>query len=280
MKKIVIAGQGSYIGRSFKNYIEGLSDRYSVEEVDTYDWQGKNYDLHGVDTVVCVAGIAHIKETKENKNLYYKVNCDLVVQIAKQAKEQGVRQFIFLSSMSVYGKDTGVITPQTIPEPKSSYGDSKLKAEQMLSTLRDEQFNIAVLRPPMVYGKDCKGNFQTVVKIVDKLPVFPKVKNRRSMVYIDNLCSFIKLCVDEERDGLYFPQNREYVQTSNMAKIIAQEKNKTVFFSWILGCMVCCIRPFVSMAKKAFGSLIYEGTEKDDFSYCVIDETESFKKSI
>ncbi len=221
MKKILIAGKGSYIGNCFKNYIEATSDKYLVEELDTCNFDTQNYSFIGVDIIVYVAGIAHIKETNENKNLYYEVNRDLTIKIAKLAKEQGVKQFIFLSSMSVYGMDSGVITPETTPTPKSFYGESKLQAEQMLSSLCDENFKIAVLRPPMVYGKNCKGNFQTVVKIVDKLPLFPKLKNKRSMIYIDNLCEFIKLCADEERNGLYSPQNKEYIETSKMAKIIA-----------------------------------------------------------
>ncbi len=280
MKKIVIAGKGSYIGNCLKAYLEAASDAYAVEELDTLQYDEATCDFHGVDAVVCVAGIAHIKETDENRHLYYTVNRDLPVSLAKKAKEHGVRQFVFLSSMSVYGKDSGVITPATKPEPKSAYGDSKWQAEQQLDALRSEDFAIAVLRPPMVYGKDCKGNFQTVVKIVDKLPVFPQIKNRRSMIYIDNLSAFIQLCIDGVKDGVYCPQNREYVQTSAMAKVIAAEKNKKVFFSRLLGLAVRMIRPFVSMANKAFGDLIYEGTEQDDYVYCVVDEVTSFQKSV
>ena len=280
MKKIVIAGKGSYIGNHIKHYLEDTADTYAIEELDTLHFDDQAYSFDGVDAVVCVAGIAHIKETAENRHWYYEVNRDLVVRLAKKAKADGVRQFVFLSSMSVYGKDSGVITPQTAPAPKSGYGDSKLQAEQQLDELQSDTFKIAVLRPPMVYGKDCKGNFQTVVKIVEKLPVFPQIRNQRSMVYIDNLCEFIKRCIDEERNGLYFPQNKAYVQTSAMAKIIAKEKHKKVFFSRILGFGVWCIRPFISMANKAFGSLIYEGTEQDDFSYCVVDEADSFKQSL
>lgn len=132
----------------------------------------------------------------------------------------------------------------------------------------------------MVYGKNCKGNFQTVVKLVEVLPIFPKIKNRRSMIYIDNLCEFIRLCIEEEKVGLFFPQNKEYVETSKMAEIIAEELNKKVFFSRGLGFAVYLIKPFVKIANKAFGNLIYQGTEKDNYAYCVIDEIDSFKKSV
>ncbi len=280
MKKVLIAGKGSYIGECFKQHLAKAGDAYAVEELDTFGFDSAAHDFKAFDAVVCVAGIAHIKETEDNKALYYTVNRDLVVDIAKKAKADGVRHFVFLSSMSVYGKENGVITPDTLPTPKTHYGISKLQAEEQLSALCDDNFKIAVLRPPMVYGKNCRGNFQTVVKIIDKLPVFPLVKNERSMVYIDNLCEFMKLCVDEQKEGVFFPQNKQYVVTSQMARAIAQEKNKKVFFSRLLGLAVYLIRPFVSMANKAFGSLVYEGTEKDDFSYCIVDERESFKNSI
>ena len=280
MKRILVAGKGSYIGNYFKNYIESASSDFIVDELDTIGFDPETCEFDQIDTIVYVAGIAHIKETKENRDLYYKVNRDLTLEVAKKAKEQGVKQFVFLSTMSVYGMESGVITNDTKPAPKNSYGESKLQAEELLDSLNDESFKVVVLRPPMVYGKGCKGNFQTVLKIVDKIPVFPKINNRRSMIYIDNLCEFIKLCVEQERQGLYFPQNREYVNTSDMAKVIADEKGKKVFFSKVLGFGVCLLRPFVSMANKAFGNLTYEGTEKDDFSYCVVDETQSFKRSI
>lgn len=280
MKKILIIGKGSYIGEHIKNYIETTTENYTVDEMDTYNLKPRACNFNGIDTIIYVAGIAHIKETDKNRNLYYKINRDLTVQVATTAKEQGVHQFIFLSSMSVYGKNSGVITEHTRPEPVNSYGDSKLQAEQLISPLRDKNFKVTILRPPMVYGKNCKGNFQTVLKIIDKTPIFPEIHNIRSMIYIDHLCEFIKLCVVEERDGLYFPQNSTHVQTTGMAKIIAGEKNRKVFFSKLLGIIVCLIRPFIPMANKAFGSLIYSETEKDNFSYCTVDETDSFKMSV
>lgn len=280
MKKILIVGKNSYIGLSLKRYLENEPNNYFVEELDTLGFHGSAYNFGDFDAVVCVAGIAHIKETKENAQLYYEVNRDLAVQIAEKAKADGVEHFVFLSTMSVYGMESGVITPDTLPAPKNNYGKSKLQAEQMLSALCDESFKLTVIRPPMVYGKDCKGNFQTVVKLACKLPVFPKVNNARSMIYIDNLCNFIKLCIDQTKTGIFCPQNREYVNTSAMAKAIASQKGKKLFLSRILGVLVAVVRPFCSLLTKAFGSLIYKDMEKDDFSYCVIDGEVSFKESV
>lgn len=281
MKKILITGANSYIGTSFEKYIkDNYPDEYAIDTVDMIDGSWREKDFSGYDTVFHVAGIAHQKETKENAPLYYKVNRDLAIETAQKAKEEGVKQFIFLSSMSVYGMDTGVITKETKPAPKSNYGKSKLQAEEGINALASDYFKVCVLRPPMVYGKDCKGNFQSVVKIVEKLPFFPKIKNERSMIYIDNLSSFVKLCVDRELGGLYFPQNKEYVQTSEIAKIIAETINKKIWISGIVGVGVFAIRPFVGIVKKAFGNLIYKDTEDFSCIYCVIDNKQSFEKSV
>ena len=280
MKKILITGANSYIDTSFENYMKQWAEEYSVDTVDMIDGTWREKDFGEYDVVFHVAGIAHKKETKENAALYYKVNRDLASETAKKAKKDGVKQFIFLSSMSVYGMDTGIITKETVPAPKSNYGKSKLQAEEEINALASDDFKLCTLRPPMVYGNGCKGNFQTVVKIVKKSPVFPKIKSERSMIYIDNLSYFVKLCIDRELCGLYFPQNKEYVKTLDMAKNIAVKLEKKRYFSILLGCGVFVIRPFVSVAKKGFGTLIYKDMEDFDFVYNVTGIVESFAESI
>lgn len=159
MKKILITGANSYIGTSFEKYMAQWPEKYQVDTVDMIDGTWREKDFSGYDTVFHVAGIAHQKETQENAELYYKINRDLAFDTAVKAKTDGVKQFIFLSSMSVYGLETGVITKETVPTPKSNYGKSKLQAEELLNGLADETFKVAILRPPMVYGKGCKGNY-------------------------------------------------------------------------------------------------------------------------
>ena len=272
MKKILITGAGSYIGMSFERYIkERFVDEYLVDTVDMIDGSWREKSFSGYDAVYHVAGIAHQKETKENAESYYKVNRDLAIETAKKAKSEGVAQFVFLSSMSVYGKDTGVITKETVPTPVSNYGKSKLEAEEGITALRSDDFKVVVLRPPMVYGEGCKGNYQTVVKIVKKLPIFPNVKNKRSMINVDNLSSFVEMVVRDGLDGLYFPQNKNYVSTKALAKDIAKSMNKKIYMSFLCGLAVYIFRPFVKKLKKAFGSLTYVDTEDFDFSYCVTD---------
>jgi UDP-glucose 4-epimerase len=280
MKKILICRAGSYIGGSFEQYMAQFGGEYSIYTLDMQDAAWREHSFSGYDCIYLVAGIAHRKETKENAHLYYEVNRDLAIEVAKRAKDAGVSQLIFLSSMSVYGVERGVITPATSPAPKSNYGRSKLEAEQGMAALCDENFKICTIRPPMVYGKGCRGNFGTVVALVRKLPFFPKVKNQRSMIYIDNLSLFVKLAIDRGLSGLYFPQNREYINTSEMAGIIAERLEKKCPRSALLGLCAKMAIPFVGMAKKAFGTLIYQDTEVLDFEYAVISSDEGVRRSL
>jgi UDP-glucose 4-epimerase len=103
-----------------------------------------------------------------------------------------------------------------------------VQAENGILPLNDDSFKVVVLRPPMIYGKGSKGNYPTLVKMALKIPAFPYVKNQRSMLYIGNLCEFVKQCIDDEKRGLFFPQNAEYTNTSEMVRLIAQEHNKKI----------------------------------------------------
>ncbi len=281
MKRILITGANSYIGTSFENYIrENYSDEYVVDTIDMIDVTWKEKSFSGYDSVFHVAGIAHQKETKQNAHWYYDINRDLAIETAKKAQADGVGQFIFLSSMSVYGMDTGVITKDTKPNPKSHYGNSKWQAEQEISRLSSESFKVCILRPPMVYGNGCKGNFQTVVSIVKKSPVFPNINNRRSMIYIDNLSSFVKMCIRDELSGVYFPQNRGYVSTVTMARGIAAVLQKKICFDYLTGAAVALMRLLLPVAKKGFGTLIYQDTEEFAFSYIIVENEQSFLLSV
>lgn len=276
MKRILVTGAGSYIGQSLIKYLNQWPKQYKVNGVTTHDGEWKETDFSQYDVVCHTAGIAHRKETKENAHLYYEINRDLAVEIAKKAKEQGVKQFIFLSSISVYGLDTGVINEETPLNPRTHYGKSKLEAEQKLQQLANETFNITILRPPMVYGKNCKGNFQKLVRLVEILPIFPRCNNRRSMIYIDNLSEFVRVCIDKELSGVFFPQNKEYVCTDELVLMIARQKNKPMIISSVLGVVVKFLQLFSSPLRKAFGSLIIDNSSQR----CCLSKEAELRKSV
>ena len=267
MKKVLITGANSFIGISFENYIkENYPDDYIVDTVDMIDGSWRERDFSGYDSVFHVAGIAHSdsgKISEEKAKLYYAVNTDLTVETAKKAKADGVRQFVFMSSAIVYGESAPIgknriITKDTPVSPENCYGDSKVQAENGIRPMSDDTFKVVILRPPMIYGKGSKGNYPLLAKLALKTPVFPYVKNQRSMLYIENLCEFVRLMVENEDEGTFWPQNAEYSNTSKLVKMIAAVHGKKVTlvkgFGWALKLM-----SFVTgLVNKAFGSLCYE----------------------
>lgn len=267
MKKILITGANSYIGTSFEKYIkENYLDAYSVDTVDMIDGSWRDKDFSRYDCVFHVAGIAHSDSGKisaEKEKMYYAVNTDLTVETAKKAKADRVKQFIFMSSAIVYGESapigkTKIITKDTPVCPANCYGDSKVKAEKGIISLNDENFKVVILRPPMIYGKGSKGNYPLLSKLALKTPAFPYVKNTRSMLYIENLCEFVRLMVENSESGTFWPQNKEFSNTSELVKLIGAEHGKKVFllkgFSWLLQ----ILSHFTGLVNKAFGNLAYD----------------------
>lgn len=285
MTKILITGVNSYIGVFFENYIKAnYPEQYIVDTVDMVNdsWRGK--DFSDYDTVFHVAGIAHAdvgNVSDEVKAKYYAVNTDLTVETAKKAKTDGVKQFIFMSSAIVYGESapigkSKVITKDTVPSPVNFYGDSKLQAENGILPLQDENFSVVVLRPPMIYGKGSKGNYPVLSKFAKKLPIFPYVKNERSMLYVENLCEFVRLMVENEESGIFHPQNGEYSNTSELVKMIAGVYGKKVFivkgFTWALK----IISHATGLVNKAFGSMSYDmsiSEYKKNYRVCGLAES-------
>ena len=261
MKKILITGANSYIGMSFEKYMAQWPEEYQVDTVDMIDgtWREKSFAEY--DAVYHVAGIAHQKENAENAPLYYIVNRDLAVETAKKAKAEGVPHFVFLSTMAVYGMEEGAINADTKLNPKTHYGKAKMEAEIQMDVLRDEKFHLSVLRPPMVYGDGCKGNYQSLVKFAKLLPVFPDYTNKRSMIHVDRLCWYVKELIDTNADGLVLPQDEAYVCTCHMVQGIAKEMGKEMKLWKILNPAVVLAK-MLPVGKKAFGDLYYEKDEK------------------
>ena len=279
MSNILITGNSSYIGKSFAAYLRG-NTAHTAEGISLRGHAWEEFSFAPYDTVFHAVGLTHVKETAQNASEYYEINRDLTLTVARKAKAEGVRQFIYMSSMSVYGMDEGVITPRTAPNPNTHYGRSKLDAEIGLKKLEDDNFKICILRPPMVYGKGCKGNYASLVSLIGKTPVFPKIDNRRSVLSIGNLCSFLTLAVEEGFSGLYFPQNRERVSTTELAVWIAEGMDKKLLISRAAGLLTRGLMLRSKTARKAFCSLSYEETETLDYCYCIEDSRQSVLRSV
>lgn len=291
-KRILITGAGSYIGNSFLNYANTHYPNLFVDTIDMIDVSWKYYDFASYDTVFHVAGIAHSdinNISAEEKKKYYKVNRDLAVETCKKAKESGVKQFVFMSSMIIYGeskqkKKSEIIDEYTIPTPVNVYGDSKWRADKKVRELQSSDFNVAVLRSPMIYGKGGKGNYLKLSNFAKWILFFPDIKNKRSMIYIDNLCEFLCLIILSGEGGIYFPQNKEYSNTSELVRFIAKANGNTIYLNKLLNPIVFIASHFPgrvgAMVKKAFGSFAYSPqiSEYEGLEYQVIDIEESIRR--
>lgn len=273
-KKVLITGAGSYIGQSFITYAKKYySENFEMDELDMMGDAWKEYDFSQYDIIYHVAGIAHAdvgNVSDETKEKYYQVNTDLTIEVAKKAKEENVKEFIFMSSMIVYGESAPygkkkVIDEHTVPTPANFYGDSKLQADVAVRELADDNFKVIVLRPPMIYGKGSKGNYPALAKLAKKLPAFPDVDNERSMLYIENLCEFlcqVMLVRKTRRNAIVLiPQNAEWTNTSRMVKEISKAAGKSVL-SWKIfkaAVAIGCRMPgkIGGMTNKAFGNSCY-----------------------
>ena len=272
MKKILITGANSYIGTSFEHYLNATyPNDYTIDTVDMIDGSWREKSFAEYDAVFHVAGIAHSDSGKisaEKEKLYYAVNTDLVVETAKKAKADGVPPVIFMSSAIVYGNSASigkskVITRETPVSPVNCYGDSKVQAENGISPLNDETFRVVILRPPMIYGPQSKGNYPLLAKIAKKTPIFPYVKNERSMLYVENLCEFVRLMIENQEQGIFWPQNAEYSNTSELVSMVAKTCGKKVILlkgiAWAFKLMSCV----VELVNKVFGNLTYEKSLSD-----------------
>lgn len=273
MKRILITGKNSYIGNSFEEWVKETGEGYLIDKISLKDNTWKKQDFSKYDVIFHVAGIAHADVSKVDENtqkLYYKVNCDLTVEVAKKYKKDlkdKSGQFIYMSSIIVYGIEStigkkSVITSETKPMPSNFYGDSKLKAEEGLIPLNDDNLKIAILRPPMIYGEKSKGNYYQLEKIANTFPIFPDIKNKRSVLHIDTLCQFVKNYIDNSSTGIYLPQDDEYIQTSRMVKVIAKRKGKNIIllpgFNWLVILLHFTPGKIGKLTNKAFGSLIID----------------------
>lgn len=265
VKKILITGTHSYVGGAVAAHLAGWPDRYRTDTVSLRSGDWRQMSFRGYDAVFHVAGLAHAdtgRATEEDKARYYAVNTELTLEAARKAKAEGVGQFLFMSSAIVYGEsappgETKRITRATPPAPANFYGDSKLRAEDGLAALRDGGFRVAVLRAPMIYGKGSRGNYPVLARLAQRLPAFPRVENERSVLYIENLAEFVRLLIDDGADGLFWPQNGEYVSTSDLvARIAAAHGKKILLVPGCTGALRLLSRRSALVAK-AFGSLSY-----------------------
>lgn len=298
MKKILITGANSYIGKYVKMYLE---ERNTVNHCEYYvdmisirgeSWRASDFSRY--DVILHTAGIAHVDVKKKKdtalKQLYYEINGDLTIDLAKKARMDGVKQFIFMSSIIVYGeissiKKEKIINRKTKEAPDNYYAESKLYAENGLKRLEkdvekeEKEFLTAIIRSPMVYGKGCRGNYAKLAKLACRISFFPDVGSRKSMIYIENLCEYIKLIIDKNESGMFFPQNEEYVNVAELVSLIAEMHGKHIKKVKGYYPVLSLISHFSRIIKKVFGSTIYDKELTETLPYQKIGLRESIART-
>lgn len=284
MKRVLITGAGSYVGAHVMSRLQEESDKFEVQELSVKGDSWKTLDFSKFDAVYHVAGIAHVSTDPSMESLYMHVNRDLTIEVAKHVKEAGVKQFIFMSSSIVYGDSvpagTGSpITLKTKPNPSNFYGRSKLEAEEGLQALEDESFRVVIVRAPMIFGAHAKGNFPKLVTMARKLPLFPKINNKRSMIYVGNLAECIAGLISTESRGVFLPQEESYICTSEIVDLIAKISGKETRLTKLFNPIIKGPMKTNKYVIKAFGDMYYNLPDSDfGFEYRRYSTRESLEQ--
>lgn len=287
MKKIMLVGKGGYIGGKFTEYINKTYPDWKVDAVDSMNHNWEDEDFHGYDAVYNVSGLAHANARQGTEEQYYEVNGQLPIDVATKAKQERVPLFVQMSSMVVYGDMSSLgeeknISADTIPEEPTIYGKSKMMAERGLNKLIDENFQVAIIRPPLIYSENARDNFPRLVNFAKKMPIFPKLKNQQSMVYVDNLCELVHLIVENNAGGIYYPQQEVYIETSKIVKDVADAVGNKMWQTKIFNPILRLLSKSEKLAfiHKAFGSITYDMDLSNHFNgtYRVVSYQQSIER--
>lgn len=286
MKKVLITGLKSYVGKSFEQWVRV---RHPGEmQIEFVSLKGKDWmqsDWRKFDTVIHVAGLVHKNENKIGYEEYDNINHLLSRDVAKKAKADGVNHFIFMSTKGVYKPNTPIVDETTVPAPTKFYGKSKLVAEKEIIPLIDENFKVSILRPPTIYGENCNGNFKSLEKLSKRIHIFPNIDNDRSMIYIWNFCEFLYLQITEPLDDIiYYPQNREYSGTLKLLTGLWSERGEKYRLSAFLAFVVKFLIYTTGniKLKTMFSDSKYDSKMSNHFKYryCVYTFDESIRRIV
>lgn len=281
--RVLVTGENSYAGKQFYKRIIELNKGWTIDFITVRDNSWKEVDFSVYEAIYHVAAIVHIKEKPEMKETYYKVNRDLTFDLAKKAKNEGVKSFVYLSTIAVYGligyigRDTE-ISKNTIENPQTYYGKSKLEGEKILNTLQANNFKVAILRIPMIYGYNCPGNYQSLSNTVKKIRIFPIVNNRRSLIFVDHLSDIVIYLIKSMSSGLFLVKNPADISTLNMVNEIARNHEIKIYKSSLLGHLIKMLGNRLQITRKMFGNIYYKN--EDSIIEGFVYDNLSFEESI
>lgn len=263
---MLITGAHSFIGNAVRARLEG-DPAVEAGMAGVRDGAWREIDFSRYDCVLHAAGIAHVRADGSLDAQYDAVNHRLTADLAARAKASGVGQFIFLSSIIVFGEASpaGVrweIGPETAPAPANAYGQSKLDAENALRGLAGDGFRVAILRLPMVYGRGCKGNYNALVRLAQRLPVFPEFDNRRSALYVGNLAELVRRAALDGAEGTFHPRDGRPQSTSSIVRAVCSAHGRRMRFSRALAPLVRWTGGH-GLVRRAFGDMAYADAAPD-----------------
>ncbi|MCT7577404.1 NAD-dependent epimerase/dehydratase family protein [Aliarcobacter butzleri] len=259
MSKLLITGSNGFIGNYF---INNYKSKYNIKTFSFLKDDINNLNCGDIDVVFHLSALVH-QMGGASASEYEKINVIQTIELAKKAKESGIKHFVFMSTVKVYGEETNSkYTENTVCNPEDDYGKSKLKAEQELQKLEDENFKISIIRTPIVYGYGVKANIKNLINLVNKVPVLPfgKIKNKRSMIYIGNLCHLVDEIITQEKQGIFLACDDEPLSTSKLIDLIAKNLAKKIYFIKIpfFESLLKILKP--SFHKRLYGSLEIDNT--------------------
>lgn len=258
MAKLLLTGSNGFIGSYFK-------DHYSnIHQIATFSFLNESLDtldLEATDVVVHLSALVH-QMGGASKEEYKKVNVTQTLELAKKAKESGVKHFIFMSTVKVYGEESDMVYREdTKCNPQDEYGKSKFEAEVALKKLENDTFKVSILRTPIVYGKGVKANVLNLINLVKKMSVLPfaNIGNKRSMVYVGNLCDIINRIIKVEKSGVFLASDDRALSTTDLVELIASALNKKVFLV-----SVPFFPQLLKQIKPSFYKRLYKSLEVDN----------------
>lgn len=282
--KILVIGKNGFVSTAFQTYMKRYPE-IQVDAISARDGKWKDYDFTGYDAVYNTTGLAHNDARRGTDEQFMALNRDLPEALAKKAKAEGVKTFINMSSMIVYGDMSELgskerITANTIPRPANIYGRSKLAGEKVINALADENFHVAIIRSPLIYSENAVDNFLKLTNYAEKGFIFPKIENARSMIYSDNLCELVKLIVENNGNGRYYPQQDKYICTSRLVKDIALATGNRMIMTGLFNPFLYLASKKMIFIRKVFGSLAYDMKTSNCFAgrYRVVSYDESIRR--
>jgi len=263
--RLLVTGSSGYLGRSF---IQEYKKKYHFQTFSKQKESLEQLNISNIDVVVHCAALVHQKKELSYKK-YYDINTLYPTELAKKAKVAGVKQFIFISTIAVYDPKESLINQETEPKPKSSYGKSKYEAEKQLLALQDDQFNIVIIRTPMIYGKNAPGNIDTLIKLIHKVCILPfgKINNQRSFIYIKNITSVIDQAIQNKTEGILLVADKKPISTTKLISSLAKGMNKKVWLIHIplFETLLKKLKP--KLHSKLYGNLKIEDNLKHFFPH-------------